>query len=138
MKFDEIDKVREFVLNTVKDGMEFGHAWEVAKNFQDLPGVFVVAMLHDIVEDGYKTVDELKQIFDLTEIQVEALVAITRNKDENYLFYIRRCSLNQMAKKIKLADIEHNLSRCCNDLKTRWPQAERYIMAYKILLGVSI
>lgn len=137
MRFDECDKVREFVLNTVKDGGEFDHAWQVAKDFQHLPGVFVVAMLHDIVEDGYKTVDELKKIFNLTAMQVEALIAITKNKNESYFSYIRRCRENDMAKRIKVADIQHDIYRCIPDLKEYWPKMERYLKAYKILMGVK-
>lgn len=132
-----IEILHEFVLNTVRTDNEYKHAYEVAKKFENDIRFFTVAMLHDIVRDGYKTIEELTRIFELDEEQVLALDAITRTKDFLYLSYIRRCRMSPMATKIKIEDIQWNMCGSCRNLSAYWPQVERYLDAYKILIGAK-
>lgn len=93
-----------------------------------------VAYLHDIVEDGYASFEELQQRFDLDNEQMAALDAITRRQGERYFDYIQRAKQNEMAKTVKLADLQDNIRRCAEDLPNRWGLLRRYAKAYGILI----
>ena len=66
----------------------------------------VVAILHDVIEDTYIELDDL---IELTEVQREALDAITRREGEPYMEYINSLKFNKLAVYIKLADLKHNM-----------------------------
>lgn len=88
-----------------------------------------------MVEDGYATFEELQQRFDLDAEQMAALDAITRRQGEKYFDYIERVKQNEMAKTVKLADLQDNINRCAKDLPNRWGLIRRYAKAYGILIG---
>ena len=113
---------------------EYEHACTVAGMCKNDEQTCMVAFLHDVVEDGYATFDELQQRFDLNDEQMAALDAITRRKGEQYFDYIRRCKQNEMAKNVKLADLQHNITRCAKDLPNRWGLIRRYAKAYGMLI----
>ena len=96
---------------------------------------FPVAMFHDLVEDGYISMEELAKKARLTAEQVAALEAITRKQGERYFDYIERVKKNEIARKVKLADLTHNIGRCAYDLPNRWGLIRRYAKAYGILIG---
>jgi (p)ppGpp synthase/HD superfamily hydrolase len=67
-----------------------------------------VAILHDILEDTTVTERNLREIkFDNQTI--EAVLLLTRFKDQKYFDYIRKLSHNSLAKEVKIADVQHNL-----------------------------
>lgn len=70
---------------------------------------YVVALLHDTIEDQPEriTLDEIEEMFGLTVR--EAVDAISRRKEETYWQYIDRCSLNPIARRVKIADLVHNM-----------------------------
>ena len=70
---------------------------------------YVVALLHDTVEDQPDriTLDEIEEMFGVTVR--DAVDAISRRKDETYWQYIDRCSLNPIARRVKIADLVHNM-----------------------------
>lgn len=113
---------------------EFLHACAVAGKFKDDQKTCIVALLHDMVEDGYSTFEELRKRFFLNDEQMAALDAITRRQGEKYFDYIQRCKQNEMAKTVKLADLQHNITRCANDLPNRLGLIRRYAKAYGILI----
>lgn len=86
------------------------HLQEVANLFDEsLRGLKIVAWLHDILEDTPMTKEKLLKLgFDSGLIK--SVVIITKEKDENYLDYILSCSKDEIAKKVKIADLTHNLS----------------------------
>lgn len=130
--------VYEYVCNTVKEPCEASHAYNVALNAIQIVNkddYVCVALLHDIVEDGYATFEELQQCFNLNDEQVAALDAVTRRQGEKYFDYIQRVKQNEMATTVKLADLQHNIYRCANDLRNRWGLLRRYAKAYGILIG---
>ena len=92
-----------------------------------------VALFHDLVEDKYISMDELAQQAHLTEEQIAALDAITRRPGERYFDYIARLKTNEIARKVKLADLSDNMKRCVFDLPNRWGLIRRYAKAYGIL-----
>lgn len=81
----------------------------------------VVAYLHDVVEDTQFTLDDLRAGF--SDEIVDAIDAITRRKDEKYFDYIRRLSKNPIAKRVKIADLQENLSQGDLSLSTRYYKA---------------
>lgn len=70
------------------------------------------ALLHDVVEDTHVTMDQLAREFP-REI-IEVLILLTHQPDTDYFEYVRAIKANPIAKKVKLADLAHNMdqSRC--------------------------
>lgn len=85
-----------------------------------------IAYLHDVLEDTDVTVDELKNIFP-NEI-VDTLITLTHRKDESYFEYIQRVSKSKLAKKVKVADLLHNLdiTRIKEPTKQDYERLEKY------------
>ena len=69
--------------------------------------MIVVAWLHDILEDTACREVTLRALFE--DNVVEAIVAITRNKNEDKIQYLNRCKANSMARMVKLHDSLCNL-----------------------------
>lgn len=82
------------------------HPMTVA-SYMDTDTEKAVAYLHDVLEDTNITVDQLRNQFP-KEI-VDAVIILTRNKDESYFEYIQRVSKSKLAKKVKVEDLLHNL-----------------------------
>ena len=68
----------------------------------------IAALLHDVVEDTPITLDDLRDKGYSDEIVV-AIDALTRRTDETYSAYIERLSNNKLARRVKIADLQHNL-----------------------------
>ena len=94
-----------------------------------------VALLHDILEDTSVTEATLKNLFG-PEI-ADAVSALTRRPDETYDDYIRRLGKNSLARRVKLADLRHNmdLSRLPVVTDQDLQRAEKYRRAYRWLDG---
>lgn len=92
----------------------------------------VVALLHDIIED------EKVKLSDLTfnESVKNALAAITRRKGEKYFDYINRLKTNEIARYVKIADLNHNLQNRGYEIPTSL--RERYEKARAILLQENV
>jgi GTP pyrophosphokinase len=81
----------------------------------------VVAVLHDVVEDSAYTLAEIEVEFD-RKVR-EAVDALTKRDGEDYLDdFIPRAASNDIARKVKRADIEDNM-----DL-TRLPDLNDHIL----------
>ena len=85
-----------------------------------------IAYLHDVLEDTDVTVDALRKIFP-NEI-VDTLITLTHRKDESYFEYIQRISTSKLAKKVKVADLLHNLdiTRIKEPTKQDYERLEKY------------
>ena len=106
----------------------------------------IVAVLHDAIEDskGKVTFDTLKMEC-ITDVQLEALIAITKKPSEKYLEeYIPRVKSNNIARSVKLFDLEHNMDitrftyhnlEITENDKTR---LQKYHNAYTILNDTQI
>lgn len=68
----------------------------------------VVALLHDVIEDTDLSKEDLLKA-GIPQKMVDAVVLLTRDKNEDYYEYIRRIRKNNLAKKVKLEDLNHNL-----------------------------
>lgn len=86
------------------------HPIHLAEQMGDDEYAICVALLHDTIEDTSITFFDLMKEFP-TEI-VEAIKLLTRNGDMSYNDYVTAISKsnNNLAIKVKLADLEHNSS----------------------------
>ena len=111
------------------------HPRKVASFLED-PKLKVVALLHDVMED---TAADPQQIRDMFGDEVADLLQIlTHDKREPYRAYIRRISQNEEAKKVKLADLRHNMDLTRYQYISRQNidfLAERYVPAYNFLMN---
>lgn len=67
----------------------------------------IVAILHDVVEDSEWTLKALK-LAGFSEEVIEALDCLTR-RHESYPEFIERVIVNDLARKVKIADLKDNL-----------------------------
>ena len=95
----------------------------------------VAGLLHDVVEDTKWTLKELEAEGFPTGV-LEAVRLLTREKDVPYMAYIERLSGNQIARKVKLADLEHNsdLTRLIEVTERDLRRQEKYFLAKEFLL----
>lgn len=67
----------------------------------------IVAVLHDVVEDGEVTLAELRTEGFSDEV-VDAVDSLTRRAEEPYDLFILRAASNDLARRVKLADLFDN------------------------------
>ncbi len=94
----------------------------------------IVAFLHDVVEDTNVTLKDLSsEGFD--ELIIEALTLLTHQKEVLYFEYINHIKKNELARKVKIEDLKHNLdiSRINNPTKKDIERIEKYKKALNIL-----
>jgi (p)ppGpp synthase/HD superfamily hydrolase len=107
---------------------------EEGENFTQI--VESVAFLHDVPEDNKKfnlsyIQDELiKNKVMNFKLIINALDAITKLENEQYLNYILKVKDNSIARIVKIADIEHNLLD-----KPKKENIDKYLLAKYILLN---
>ena len=126
---------QELALQTAKEA----HAGQVDKagkdyilhpmtvaSYMDTDVEKTIAYLHDVLEDTSVTVDELRNHFS-NEI-VDNVITLTHRKDESYFEYIQRISKSKLAKKVKVADLLHNLdiTRIKEPTKQDYERLEKY------------
>ena len=101
------------------------HPMTVA-SYMDTDTEKTIAYLHDVLEDTDVTVDALREIFP-NEI-VDTLITLTHRKDESYFEYIQKVSKSKLAKKVKVADLLHNLdiTRIKEPTKQDYERLEKY------------
>ena len=97
----------------------------------------IVAVLHDVIEDTPVTDDDLRRE-GFSEAIVAAVLCVTHREDESYADYVIRCKGNEVARRVKLADLEDNSrpSRALLRLDRLEPDLARlrkYLLAYKFL-----
>ena len=78
----------------------------------------MVAVLHDLLEDTAVTASDLR-LAGYPEEVVDAVVTLTRVAGETYDAFIDRVMKNQLAARVKVADIEDNLARITPALEER-------------------
>ena len=93
------------------------------------------ALLHDVIEDTNITLEELEKIFP-SEI-TQAISILTHKDGVDYLDYIREIKRNPIARKVKLADLNHNMdiTRLDNpeQLEAFKKRMKKYELAQQIL-----
>ncbi|MDX1415762.1 MAG: hypothetical protein R3293_16310 [Candidatus Promineifilaceae bacterium] len=98
----------------------------------------ITAVLHDVVEDSPLTLTDLAGMGFSSQV-LDALDLLTRNKETtSYDDYIMAIKENDLARKIKLADLEHNMDvrRLPNPMSQQdLNRLQRYRRAWKTLTG---
>jgi len=87
----------------------------------------IVAWLHDVLEDSKLT---FKDLLDkgIAYHLARAVVVLTREKDQNYKDYILQVKEDEIATRVKLADLKHNLFTLNNG-----SLRDKYLLAFYIL-----
>lgn len=115
------------------------HPLAVANTVRDDQEAFIVALLHDCLEDGDAVTAACihNWLSSKSLTAYHALLAITKGRSEDTEYYWRRCRKNPLALKVKLADIAHNTSpERLNHLpeETRARLIKKYTRAKEVLL----
>ena len=121
-----------------KAGVEYiNHPLTVATNVGENVSAIIVALLHDVAEDTPLTLDELRKKIPLTADEFDALKLLTHDENTPYLDYVAQIKLNELARRVKVADLRHNsdLSRIKNPSPKDFARVEKYSAALKILEG---
>ena len=83
------------------------HPSRIASKFDD-EILKSIAWLHDVLEDTLVTMDILKSK-DIPPQVLFGIKCLTRGKDETYFDFIMRIKNNDLARPVKIADIEDNM-----------------------------
>ena len=109
------------------------HPYEVASHMTDESSV-CVALLHDVVEDTKTTIEDLQKQGFPQEV-CEAVKAMTHESGVPYIDYINGIKVNRIARKVKMADLKHNMdtTRMTNITDRYREKLKLYEQAYKML-----
>jgi len=97
----------------------------------------IVAVLHDVIEDTKVTIqDLLDQGLDCDLANI--VLILTRRKDENYDEYINRICYDELAMRVKLADLNDNMDMSRIDILTKkdYQRLAKYRVARSILENI--
>lgn len=94
---------------------------------------YIVALLHDTVEDTSATIDEIRAQFG-TDV-ADAVECLTHKKGVPYMEYVAGIKNNEIARKVKMADLSHNmdLSRLPSVTDEDRKRVKKYEKAYQVL-----
>ena len=91
-----------------KDGIPYvAHPLHVAEGAETEEET-IVALLHDVAEDTDVTLDQIRAV-GFSDSVMEALALLTHDKSEPYLEYVSRVRENELARKVKILDMRHNM-----------------------------
>jgi (p)ppGpp synthase/HD superfamily hydrolase len=93
------------------------------------------AVLHDVIEDSETTLEDLRAAGFPIEV-LEAVRLLTHDKQNtSYETYVQRLKPNAIARKIKLADLQHNMDiRRMDEVRNEdLARLERYRRAWETL-----
>jgi len=94
----------------------------------------IVALLHDTIEDTEVTAEYLLMEGFPRNI-VDAILSVTRNKDESYEDFIKRSRLNPIGRQVKIHDLEDNMdiTRLSELTEKDLVRLNKYLKAYRYL-----
>ena len=109
------------------------HPYRVAEQMHTENEV-TVALLHDVVEDSNITIEDLR----VKKFPLEVIFAVgvlTREQGTPYFEYIAKVRKNELARKVKIADLQDNidLSRLNAPTENDKKRAEKYRRALQLL-----
>jgi (p)ppGpp synthase/HD superfamily hydrolase len=119
-----------------KAGIDYFTHPEAVAAMLETPEEKVVGYLHDTVEDTDVTVEEIRTVFG-DEI-ADAVALMTHADGVPYMDYVKEIGKNPLARKVKLADLTHNMdiSRIPNPTQRDYDRIEKkYKPAYEYLKG---
>ena len=96
----------------------------------------IVGLLHDTVEDTDATLDEIRALFG--DEVADAVQCLTHEDGVPYMEYVAKIKGNELARKVKLADLTHNMD--IRRIKDPGPKdydriEKKYKPAYEYLKG---
>ena len=96
----------------------------------------IVALLHDVIEDTEITPTSLLSE-GFPEYIVEAILSVTKQENENYDDFVKRCSANSIGKAVKIHDLEDNMdiTRLKELSENDLERLNKYLKAYYYLKG---
>src|SRR5215813_11171448 len=96
----------------------------------------MVAVIHDVVEDTDWTFEKLG-LEGFPDEVIEALKCVTKRDGEEYEDFVKRSASNKIARKVKLADLAHNMDarRLSNVTEKDVERLKKYIRAWRFLKG---
>ena len=109
------------------------HPFHLAEQMQD-EKTTIVALLHDVVEDTEYTLDDLRAMGFGDEV-MEALSYMTHDPAVPYMEYVARIRENDIARRVKLADLRHNsdITRLDSIDQKALDRVEKYAQAIRLL-----
>ncbi len=119
---------------TGKDGLPYvTHPLHVAEGAETEEET-IVALLHDVVEDSDYTLEDLRSM-GFPETALEALRLLTHDKGTPYMDYVAKVRENELARRVKLLDMRHNMDTTRLDAMTDADRKrlEKYREAYRLL-----
>ena len=140
MNFDELrEKAMQIAIKVHNGQVDKGgndyinHPIRVSENCS-LDDDKIVALLHDTIEDGDITAEYLIMQGFPHDI-VDAVLSVSRNKDEGYFDFILRCKANPIGRRVKIADLKDNMDITrLNELTEKdIERLKKYHKSYKIL-----
>lgn len=98
----------------------------------------IVAVLHDVVEDTYITLETLRKE-GFSEAVVRAIKSLTKCRGEEYQNFIRRAAADPIGRKVKLADLMDNcnLTRISNPTSKDLKRVSKYCRAIEYIRSLS-
>lgn len=121
-----------------KSGVDYiGHPLRVSARCKS-PKAKIAGLLHDTIEDTYVTPQLLKEMGFDDDI-VEAVLALSRHADETYAEFIVRASQNEIAKEVKIADLEDNMDvRRLHEITEKdVTRIRKYLHSWRYLKGLE-
>lgn len=127
-----------------KDGLPcICHALHVAEQMDDEVST-CAALLHDVVEDTDMTLSDLRERGMPDEV-CRVVSLLTHERYQPYVDYVRAIASDETARKVKLADIAHNMDESridpedmAADLEGALRRRKKYAKAYAILVELGI
>ena len=118
-----------------KDGLPYiMHPLHVAEGVETEEET-IAALLHDVVEDSDYTLEDLRAE-GFPETVLEALRLLTHDDGTPYMDYVAKAGKNELARKVKMLDLLHNMDLARMDTVTEEDvlRAEKYEQAFALLL----
>ena len=114
------------------------HPFHLAESMTD-EDCTVVALLHDVAEDTDWTIEALAEEGFNKNVLI-ALKLLTHVPSASYMDYISRLSTCDIARRVKIADLRHNLDQSRIDhpdekVKKRW---KKYAQALRLLEAIDL
>ena len=135
---DLVKKACQISFEAHKDDVDKGgypyiyHPFYLASQFDD-ENCVCVALLHDVIEDhGDRFSFAFLEAEGFGKEIMDALKLMTHAKGTDYMEYVRAIAENPIARKVKMADLRHNMDSRRTDGKLP-PKTELYKQAYSYL-----
>ena len=99
----------------------------------------IAAVLHDVVEDTGLTIEDLRRV-GIPEAALAAVEHLTRREEESYEEFIERVKQNEIARKVKLADLQDNMDikRIARPTEKDLERLKKYRRAWFALKGDQV